>query len=170
MIITFHGEDCFKIQTTKTVITNSRLKADIFVKTAPDKDSDKAEHYIIGPGEYEIKEAEIRGFANYIYYISADGISIGYLSKEAVQIDKEIAFNAEITEKLMDVDILLAPGSSQVAKTIRQLHPKIVIVTDGNTKRLEKELGIKTERLDKLSVKKKDLAHENKEVRLISLN
>ena len=57
----------------------------------------------------------------------------------------------------------------EMAKAIRQFHPKVVIVSGGNAEELEKELGIKAEVQDKLTIKKKDLAGMSEKMRLVLL-
>ena len=73
---------------------------------------------------------------------------------------KEPAFDAAVTEKLQDVDILFVPDSAEGAKVARQFHPHIVISQSAVAKNLEKELGKKSETIDKLVIKKKEMPTE----------
>ncbi|MEK9186306.1 MAG: hypothetical protein AAB885_01835, partial [Patescibacteria group bacterium] len=68
MVITYHGEGCFRVQVGDVVIVtdpvDNRLKADILLKTEWDSKKQAfppVELEISGPGEYEAKEIEILG-------------------------------------------------------------------------------------------------------------
>lgn len=79
MIITFYGEGCFKIQSgditiltdpldDKTGLTAPRFKSDIILKTLtplpfPRSSILNSQFSISGPGEYNIKDVNITGFA-----------------------------------------------------------------------------------------------------------
>lgn len=169
MIITSYAEGGFKIQTSGTVVliesaftkTSGRLKYDIFIKTKPDSaDDDLVEdtesHIIKGPGEYEIKDVEIRGFPPYIYLIKTEEFKIGYFGENNVS---EPAFDPLVAEKLQDLDIIFAYDNTSSAKVIRQFHPKIVVVIKSGD-HLEKEFGEKIELIEKLTIKKKDLINQ----------
>lgn len=168
MIVNFYGEGCFKIQTSggTTILTegfagdtSARMKPDIFVRTKGAEPFDKlrAEHVILGPGEYEIKGIEVRGYPSYIYLIRTEEMKLGYLGPNDI---REPAFDAAVTEKLQDVDILFVPDSAEGAKVARQFHPHIVISHSATAKVLEKELGKKIETIDKLVIKKKEVPTE----------
>lgn len=168
MIITFHGEGCFKIQTSGVVLVTqaldgdcARLKADIFLQTTDRVADITAGHLIKGPGEYEIKGVEIRGFPHHAYLIVAEDINLAYLGN--------LTEMAAIIGETKDPDIALITASAEAAEIIKQFHPKIIIAAGGDPKILEKELGLKTEIIDKLTIKKKDLTAEQMETRLISL-
>ena len=143
---------------------SARMKPDIFIRTRssdalslPKGSIPAAEFMILGPGEYEIKGIEIMGYPRFIYHIRTEDIDLGFLGPTDV---KEPAFNADVTEKLQDVDILFVPDSVEGAKIVRQFHPKIVISQMDTAKDLEKELGKKAEILDKLVIKKKEVPIE----------
>ncbi len=165
MIVNFCGEGCFKIQTSggTTILTegfgdtSARMKPDIFIRTSENKTNLTAEHVILGPGEYEIKGIEVRGYPSYIYLIRTEEMKLGYLGPNDI---KEPAFDAAVTEKLQDVDILFVPDSAEGAKAARQFHPHIVVSQSVTAKDLEKELGKKTETVDKLVIKKKEVPTE----------
>jgi len=163
MIITSPNEESFRIQTSNiSLLTeppsgnlSGRLKADIFVKTtAKESGATNADHLIKGPGEYEIKGVEIQGLPHYSYLIKAEELNLAYLGNSAVSDFGTV------------VDLLLLTGDGGLAANIRQLQPKAVVVS-GQVKKLERELGRKAEILDKLVIKKKDLAADG--LRLICL-
>jgi L-ascorbate metabolism protein UlaG (beta-lactamase superfamily) len=144
---------------------------------------------IAGPGEYEVKGIQITGWPlvksstadvlRSIFKIKTDDISVGLLGHLS-------AFNdPEILEELGDVDILIIPGGgepyikqSDAAKLIRQIEPRMVIPSffkvPGLKRKSEdaseflKELGMKAEPLDKISIKHKELG-EKLQVVLLTL-
>jgi len=151
MNITFHKGCCFRIQTSGTNLTIqlpdgniSRIKSDILIRTNLKSTDGNAEHIIKGPGEYEIQGIRIRGFHPSTYLVKSEDLKLVYLTTDVSN------------ERLGDPDILILNSSDKAAEIIRQLHPKIVIVSD-KEKELEKELGMETEASTKLSIKKKDL-------------
>lgn len=169
MIITSYAEGGFKIQTSGTIVliesviakTSGRLKYDIFIKTKPESDADDlvedAESHIIkGPGEYEIKDVEIRGFPPYIYLIKTEELKIGYFGENNVA---DPAFDPSVADKLQDLDIMFAYDNTSSAKVIRQFHPKIVVIIKSGD-HFEKEFGEKIESMEKLTLKKKDLINQ----------
>lgn len=133
---------------------------------------------IAGPGEYEVKGIQITGWPlmkssgkdvlRSIFKIKTDDISVGLLGHLS-------AFNdPEILEELGDVDILIIPGGGEpyikqadAAKLIRQIEPRMVIPSffkvPGLKRKSEdvaeflKELGMKSEPADKVSIKHKEL-------------
>ena len=157
MITTFHKGSCFRIQTSGVNLTIqipdgniSRIKTDILIQDSPKSTDNGAEQSIKGPGEYEIKGIRIRGFHPSTYLIRAEDIKLVYLGI----LDSDIKKN----ENIGDPDILLVAAEGITAEIIRQIHPKIVaVISDSDGKNLEKELGIKAEKMDKLSIKKKDI-------------
>lgn len=168
MVINFCGEGCFKIQTSggTTILTegfsgdtSARMKPDIFIRTKGAEPFDKlrAEHVILGPGEYEIKGIEIRGYPKFVYHLKTEDMELGFMGLTDI---KEPAFDPDVTEKLKDVDILFVYDSVEGAKIVRQLHPHIVISHSGSAANLEKELGKKAEIMDKLVIKKKEVPAE----------
>jgi len=200
MTINWYGEGCFKIQEGDVVImvdpvesstglSAPRFKSDIVIKTimpglTPDTKkpiggTDGESNVVGGPGEYEIKNISIlgwaltkdssEGFLKSVYRIKTDDLTIGLLGHLS-------DFNEpEILEELGSIDILIIPGGGKpfidqaaAAKLIRQIEPKIVIPSFIKTPGLKrsaadesdllKELGQKAEPVEKLSIKKKDLS------------
>lgn len=168
MVITSHGEGCFKLQSSGATLvtqalkghTTAKLKADIFLKTSQEPADIGSDHYIKGPGEYEIKGIEVKGFPGNIYLIKIEDISFGYFGSDI----------PEGFDGISGLDILFSADIEQTVKIIKQLNPKIVLVSNENAKNLGKELGLEVEVLDKLSVKKKDLSEDaGAKLRLLSL-
>jgi len=162
MIINSLGEGGVKIQTSGTTIiiepykdkVPARVKADIFIKTTSNETKVTADHLIKGPGEYEIQGVEIVGFHPFIYRLKAEDIYLGFLGEHS-------------SEELARIDILFVDGNSEKAKIIRQMEPKIVIVISGEAEEIGRELGLKSSKQDKVTLKKKDLV--NQELQLIQL-
>ncbi len=142
-----------------------------------------------GPGEYDVKEHTITGIpvkdgggrVITIYLIELDGIKILHMAHI-----KKLALSKDEIEDIGTVDILLVPvGGEEVldydeaAKTVNFIEPRIVIPMhykmDGLKLKLNseekflKELGGKEERLEKLSIKKKDLPAEDAPTKVIIL-
>lgn len=132
---------------------------------------------ITGPGDYETREIFIKGllteteidkknYINTVYVLSIDGIKIcflGHLSKD---------LNAETREAVSGCDILIVPiggegvlSPKEAYKLSLTLEPKVIIPMDYGDDRQKDALKVflkegaseKTEALDKLTIKKKDL-------------
>jgi len=149
----------------------------------------KGQPFIIeGPGEYEVKGAFIRGIDSYhdnvkgrergkntIYSFQVEDIRTCHLGDLG---QKELT--EEQVEKIGEIDILMIPvggnftiSAEEATKIINQLEPTIIIPMhykiprltvklDGPEKFLKK-MGTKSpERLEVLSIKKKDLPEEIK--------
>jgi L-ascorbate metabolism protein UlaG (beta-lactamase superfamily) len=149
-----------------------------------------------GPGEYDVKSAFIRGIPlagkpaeggekkvglnrRAIYAVTVEGLTLGFLGGLNVKTltDSQI-------EELSDVDILLVPvGGGTVCdaeaamEIVNQIEPKVVIPmhykTPGLSVKLDaldrflKEIGGKSEEMDKLLIKKSEL--EEEKTRLVIL-
>lgn len=151
---------------------------------------DKKPFVISGPGEYEFKGVFVKGLpaetryggetrSNTVFLISLEGITLcflGALSKKDL--------SKEIIESIDDIDILFVPiGGDGVLSAAEgyelavSLEPKIIIPMHfgalGAKNALDvflKEGGVEkdTERLDKLTIKKKDI--EGKEGAIVLLS
>ncbi len=199
MVITFYGEGCFKIQSgelsiltdpfdNQTGLTPPRFKADIVLKTiTPASFFEKKETLpageIIGPGEYNIKGADVNGFllakessAKFFktaYSLRVEDVNLCFLGHVS-----EIPEPA-VLEHLGEPDILFIPAggapfidAKSAVKIIKQLQPKMVAPAffkvsslkrkaEDVNKFLEELNGDKAknpEVSDKLTIKKKDLA------------
>lgn len=149
---------------------------------------------IDGPGEYEVKGTYIKGITAFhdnssgkergkvtVFTVEAEDIKICHLSDFGQK---------ELTEKQLEeigeVNILMVPvggvytiGSKEAAAVIKQIEPQIVIPMHYKIPKMKEKLedldkflkvmGVKnSEQLEKLSIKKKDLAVEG-ETRIIVL-
>lgn len=156
MVISFYGEDCFKIQSGDLTIltdpldpeiglTPTRFKYDALIKTispfppSAETDFDKQETLnIIGPGEYNFKGMNIYGYAlenestdkflKTVYIINIEEIKLAFLGHIS-----EIP-SPSVMEHLEEIDILILPGGGEpfleqkkAIKLIRQIQPKIAI-------------------------------------------
>jgi L-ascorbate metabolism protein UlaG (beta-lactamase superfamily) len=128
---------------------------------------------ITGPGEYDIKEVAIIGAAakeSTIYSIQVEGIRIAFLGQI-----KQTELTDDQKESLEGSDIVLVPVGGKdtmdfesAAKIATKLEPFVVIPHSykipGLTLNLDKldkflqEMGGKHEEMDKLTLKKKELA------------
>ncbi len=155
MVITFHGEGCFKIQSgdfviltdpfdAKSGLTPPRFKSNIILKTITPILVDNqlidqsANQTIFGPGEYNIKEININGFSlskestekffKTVYLLEVEGIKLCFLGHLSEMPEPAIL------ERLEGIDVLFVPAGgppfisqNSVVKIIKQLEPKIVI-------------------------------------------
>ncbi len=204
MVINWYGEGCFKVQTgglallsdpfeSSTGLTPARGKFDVVIKTLtpyplPEKEDSEA-RIILGPGEYEVKGMEIKGFAlpkestdsffKSVYRVSVEDLSLGFLGHLSDYPEPEII------EKMQNVDLLFIPAGDKpflstddAAKLIKQIEPKIIVASfykipdlkrsSSDFKELAKELGQKTEPEEKLTIRKKEVV-EQKGIRLVAL-
>ncbi|HDH31244.1 MAG TPA: hypothetical protein ENH26_00530 [Candidatus Wolfebacteria bacterium] len=212
MIISFYGENCFKIsarggQNETTIIltdplsnqsglTPARLKPDILIKTLtafPVVESPDCQcRQILGPGEYNLKNTDIRGFnlnkestekfLKTVYLIKIEDIKLGFLG----HLSELNNLEPEILEYFEEIDLLFIPAGGSpfidqksAIKLIKQLEPKIVIPTlfkipglkrktDDVKKFIEEFNCQKTTPQEKLTIKKKDL-EEIKKTEIIVL-
>ena len=173
MIISYHGESCFKIaQGDLSLVINpkSKLSADITLFTSGREDtSDKSGFVIEGPGEYEIKDIFIKGFlsagkvekVHTIYLITFEGMRLCFLG------DLGSAKLPEGTEEAIEeVDILFVPPNAYELAVA--LEPGIIVPINYDPNSLSKflkEAGeTEVKPIDKLVLKKKDLEGKEGEV------
>lgn len=147
------------------------------------------EHFdVIDPGEYDIKGVTVAGlplkqgdkYVN-IYLIESEDVRI--LNLGHIQ---EFSLKEDELEELGDIDILILPvggntvlSASAASKVVNEVGPKIVIPSHFKMKELIldldpldkfiKEMGGKSEPMEKLTVKKKDLANETEGTKLVVL-
>jgi hypothetical protein len=205
MIITNHGKQFFKVQTGDMVLAfnpiskESKFKtngfgANIALTTINNIDyngtdlveyAGKVPFVINGPGEYEVSDIMIQGFAskgakdqiNSIYYLEFDGIKILYLG---AMYQPDLA--VEVRQNIGDVDMLFVPiggktvlGPAAAHKLAVSFGPKVIIPMDYGSdqekdalKDFLKESGNdKVAPVDKLTVKLKDLSGKEQEVIVI---
>lgn len=198
MIITYQGVEFFKVQFGDTVLAfnpiskesnfkNTRFFADIALVSLNHPDMNGTENLsyngkepfvISGPGEYEVKDVFIKGFAskstydgkeriNTIYSVKLENINLCFLGAIS-----DINLSKEVKESLGDVDILFVPvgddgvlDAAKAEKLSVEIEPKIIIPmhygdvgTKDSLKKYLKEAGEENVKpIDKLTVKRKDL-------------
>ncbi len=205
MIITHHGKQFYKLQTGDFVIALNPISKESKFKTNgfganiamisvnhPDYNgadlvdyAGKTPFVVKGPGEYEVSDIMIQGFAtkgfenknNTMYYFEFDGIKILFFG--AIY-QSEIPLEAR--QGIGDVDMLFVPiGGASVLdaesahKLAKSFGPKVVIPMDYGSdqekdalKDFLKQAGSeKVAPVDKLTIKSKDLAGKEQEVIII---
>ncbi len=197
MQIQFFGLTSFKITTKEAVVitdpfskdsglSSPRGAADIVILSEKENELYSSESGISGeyflipdPGEYDLKGVTVTGIPLkqddthvVVWLIESEDIKILNLSHI-----KNWNMTEDDIESLGDIDILIVPvggdsvlDSSQAAKIVNEIEPKIVIpshyLTPGvklklsDIEKFKKEMGGKVELLDKLTLKKKDLNNE----------
>ncbi|MES2059432.1 MAG: MBL fold metallo-hydrolase [Patescibacteria group bacterium] len=197
MILTYHGGDFVKAQSGDTIVAvnpiskSSKLKttkfgADVALISVSDADHNGVEEVTFGtkvpfvasgPGEYETKDIFIKGFAsggerdanNTIYSVLFDGIHLCFLG---ALINDDLK---DALEDLSDIDILFVPvgllGAEMADKIATKLEPKLIVPlgSDADIKAFLKEAGESApEKLEKLTIKKKDLEGKEGDIVLLS--
>ena len=169
----------------KAGLTLPRMQNDILLLSHPEgvKKSGEKTMVISGPGEYEVQGCFIYGWpvaneaiGQTLYLIEVEGIKIVYLG-----LLRKEKLTQEQLEKLEEADILMIPigggeslNSAQAATLVNDLEPKVVIpmyyqlpglkLKLEGVEKFKKELGAKSEEVDKLKITKKELPQE--EIRL----
>ena len=171
--------------TEESGIRGPKLEADILLSTDPKEKIEKGEYLTIDiPGEYDVKEVFVQGVQaknSYIYVIETEGIRICHLGKI-----NQTELTAEQLELISEVDILMVPvgggksiDATAAVKIMSQIEPKLTIPMyysiDKSKEKLEKLevflkiLGMdKLEKIQKLSIKEKDLP-QDEEAKIIIL-
>ncbi len=153
------------------------------------------EPFIIeGPGEYDVKGVFVKGVYSYhdtskgaergintIYVIEAEGMKICHLGDFG---EAELSNNQ--LDKIGEVDILIVPvggvytiNGTEAVKIINQIEPKIVIPMHYKIPKLTlklnsvdkflEEIGEEKEKLEELSIQKKDLTEEKMRIVVMKL-
>ena len=165
MIITYHGENYFKLQAGNTTVlinpTNLRSfrGADLVLESERmDKPNPVEGDFLAvdSPGEYEVKGVRVSGFnipeeaQKTIYRLEIDEMRVGIFG------NLKNDLGPKILENFFRVDVLIAPPLS---KTVKQIEPSLfVMAPEKNLKNFLKDLGRdKCETEEKIVVKKKDL-------------
>ncbi|MBI2036922.1 MAG: MBL fold metallo-hydrolase [Candidatus Liptonbacteria bacterium] len=179
MVITYHGNGCFRIQSGPLSLLldpqNARMKPDIFIKTLvpwpPEEFAERKgeERGITGPGEYEQKGVRIWGFPvreesdkkflKTMYVVEMEELRLAFLGHLSS------TPNRDAFEEFDKIDILFIPAGGKpflspeaAAKLVKQLSPVIAIPSFAKSpKEFAKELGQSVEPSEKFVVKKKDL-------------
>jgi L-ascorbate metabolism protein UlaG (beta-lactamase superfamily) len=154
MVITWHGEGCFRFQNGETTLlvdpfdsslglSVPRFRPDILIKTLTAWPSDQkelnADYAIIGAGEYDIEGIKIKGFElinessskffKTVYSLNWDQIAIGLLGHLSLE---QLPQNAK--DEFEELDILIGPAGGEpfieqekMIKLVKELNPKIFI-------------------------------------------
>ena len=209
MIITYQGVEFFKVQFGDTTIAfnpiskDSKFKptrffADIALVSLNHPDMNGVENLsysgkdpfvISGPGEYEVKDVFIKGFAsksmydgkeriNTIYSVTLENMNICFLGALS-----DINLSSEVKEALGDVDVLFIPigdnnvlNAANAEKLSVEIAPKIIIpmhfgdvgVKDALKKYLKEAGEDNVKPVDKLTLKRKDLDGKTGDVVVLS--
>lgn len=204
MVINYYGKQFFKLQVGDTVLAINppskdssikapRFGADIALSTLPHPDysgveqmayGDRNPFTIIGPGEYEVNDALIRGigtyvtvddkpFINTVYSIVFDNIHVLFLGS----IQKG-AFTSEHRQQLPGTPhIIFVPVGGGIAfdeayKLATELEAKIVIPMDYDNASLKKfleEAGSENVKpMDKLTIRKKEAEAKEGDIVVLS--
>ena len=177
MVINYAGEGCVKVQSGSVSITvdpQPRFKGDVVLHTQNEgSEISFPNDEIVGAGEYEVKEVEVYGWQlvkestpklrKTVYSVKAEDMNLVFLG----QISE--ALEPTYVEKFGSVDILFIPACGKplideavAAKLIKQIAPRLVVgifvKKEADAKKFLKENDQKGEILDKVVVKKKELA------------
>lgn len=172
-------------------LTPPRGNADLVILSQPENElysytqSISGTPFIVdGPGEYDVKEHTITGIpvkdkdgnVVTIYLIEVDDIKILDLAHI-----KKLTLSEDEVEDIGDVDVLLVPVGGEdameyddAAKAVNLIEPKIVVpmhykmaglkIAANSEEKFLKQLGNKFEKMEKLSLKKKDLTADTLKV------
>ena len=188
MVITHHGGQCFKVTlgdhtlvfdpiAKGSALPAVRFGADIVLVSHNHSDAngveevtygDKVPFAITGPGEYERAGVTIRGFLskgpegsiNTIYMVQLEDMTLVHLGALA-----SAELPAEAREALEEVDVLFVPVALAKAHDLAvSLEPHIIVPMGFETPDAKslatflKEAGTGNEKVEKLTLKKRDLA------------
>ncbi len=205
MVISYAGGECFKVSqgdltlsfnppAKESKLASAKFGADIALVSLDHPDFNGSENaafgerqpfVIEGPGEYEIKDVAVRGFAtpatydkkqtiNTVYSVALEGMNLCFLGALS---NAELPASAK--SELDDIDVLFLPvggsdvlGHAQAYKLAVQLEPKVIIPMHYDASSLKaflKEAGAEgTKPEEKLTIKKKDLDGKEAEVVVLS--
>lgn len=167
MVITWHGEGCFKFQNgevslltdlpdVSSGISTPRFKTDVLLKTLTPwpkiQTESNADQTIIGAGEYDIKGVKIKGFElsaesspkffKTVYSIIWDDITIGILG----HLSQELS--PQVMEDFEELDVLIGPAGGEpfivqekMVKLVKQLNPKVFIPSFFKAPGLKRKAG-----------------------------
>lgn len=200
MVITYQGGYFFKVQfgditlAVNPISKDSKLKsarfgADVALVSSQNKDMNgvdqvsfggKEAFAITGPGEYEIKDVFIKGFAsetnyggekriNTIYTVQLENMNLCFLGALST---KDLPTEAD--ENIESIDILFVPVSADTLtpadayKLAVKLEPKLIIPVSTDAAAIKtflKEAGEDGQKpQDKLTLKRKDLDGKDADV------
>ncbi|MEY4731839.1 MAG: hypothetical protein RL681_785 [Candidatus Parcubacteria bacterium] len=173
MIITYFGNGCFRLQSGEVSLltnpANNRLKADVVLRTIVAPNALALPEEIVFPGEYEVKDIEVRGwpiakestdkYLKTVYLVTWEDMRFVFLGHcSGMPPD-------DIIEEISEPDVLFVPtgdhllSGTDAAKLIKKLEPAVVIPSFfKNANDFLKALGQKGEQMEKLVFRKKDIA------------
>src|SRR3989344_2893496 len=159
MVITYYGALCFKVQSGETVLAFNPPSS---------KSEYKSPRFA---SDIDVKGIKTNGLDNVVYTVALEDISICHLGALSKEMDPQLK------EEVGEVDILFIPiGGGELLEPQRaagaaiHLEPKIVIPMNYNESQLKqfiKEFGPVASGMtpvEKLTIKKKDLADKKGEV------
>src|SRR3972149_6900457 len=210
MEISYLGHSSFKLKGKTASVVTDPFSSEIGIKFSKvDAEIVTVSHYqhndhgnvegvsavkkaIDAPGEYEVMEVSILGFASFhdskkgeerggntIYVIEMDGLRLCHLG------DLGHMLSDELIENLGDIDILMIPvggtytiDSKEAVSVVQAIEPSIVIPMHYQTPGLNqqvfaklapvddflKEVGLTAEKMPKLSIKKEEINPEVQKV------
>jgi len=178
MVITYHGDNFFRIQNGSFTLlvdpSNERMKPDLVLKTISPPQFDPqsvTDNLIDTAGEFDISGVSIKGvqvqkestdkFIKSAFSIELEDLKLCFLGHLSENLD------AKEVEKLGKNNLLFIPvgsppflSTSDTAKIIKQLEPSIVIPSfhgKNSQKEFFDEIGQEGELSEKLVLKAKDL-------------
>ncbi len=146
---------------------------------------DKKPFVISGPGEYEKEGVTIQGFLSKSQYALPKGVQEAMNTIYAVKLEgmtlvhlgaiSDTSLSSEAKEGIDEIDVLFVPvggdgvlSSAEASKLATMLEPRIIVPMHwsgmGEAKALDhflKEEGGSVEKVDKLTIKKKDVADKD---------
>lgn len=166
-----------------------RMQNDIILYSQQQESTISSDKIFIinGAGEYEIKSCFIYGLPvnhqqedKLIFLIELEGIRLVYLGML-----HQVKFTEAQLEKIEGVDILMVPvggdsslNSQQATAVVNELEPRLVIPMNyqlpglkiklDSLDKFKKELGAKSEIVDKLKISRRELSDE--ETKLVIIN
>jgi L-ascorbate metabolism protein UlaG (beta-lactamase superfamily) len=185
MIVTAIDETSLRLQSGETTIdidpASARLKSDLIIRTsAPTVFASSPHDEIAYPGDYEIKDVEVRGWTSIpdsspdrlanLFLIQWESISFGFFGGISNIPD------AAALKEFSGVDLLFLPvgerflSPEDAGKIVHQLEPVLVFPTHGKKpEALAKHLGKTATQADKFVFKKKDILGKNQEIVILSV-
>ena len=173
MIVNYLGDGCFRLQSGEVSLitnpSNNRFKADVVLRTLVPAATEAPTDEIVFPGEYEVKNIEIRGFAaandstekylKTIYLVTWEEMRFLFLGHIAEMPD------GDIMEEISEPDVLFIPTGEhyltgeEAVKLMKKLEPRVTIPSFFKSPaEFLKAAGAKAETEEKFVFKKKDLA------------
>jgi len=204
MVITYLGGQCFKVSQGDltlalnppgkgSTLASAKFGADIALVSLNHEDFNGTENasfgerepfVISGPGEYEVKGVEVRGFGvpteyggqksiNTVYSVMLEGLNLCFLGAQR----EPLPAAAELEQGSIDILFVPVGGGDVLDKAAAEklavaLEPKVVIpmhYSSDTLKAFLKEAGAEdTKPIEKLTVKKKDLDGKEGEIIVLS--